>query len=201
MHPWLVTKCLISYTEYGAGRVSFLPFGILAEGILGPIIGFIEPTCAYARWALRLHRFLSVTWSKFRLDQKSLDKKSYLRNIHLQVIKIGRGLDVDDLKVDLESQGHGSKFKITNLKKHYFKSHFTIFQVTYEVKGHMGLGQVTWVKVKGRPWRSRSPGENVNLGLIWLSKMWFYALFYSLTGNVFMVKGQMPWARDQKSYR
>ncbi len=33
-----------------------------------------EPTCAYARWA-HMHRILSVTWPKLRLDKKSLDKK------------------------------------------------------------------------------------------------------------------------------
>ncbi len=37
---------------------------------------FFEPTCAYARWALK-SRFLSVCMS---LYQNSLEKKSYLFN-------------------------------------------------------------------------------------------------------------------------
>ncbi len=43
------------------------------------LLTIFEPTCAYARWA-HMHRnlsvCLSVTWPKFRLEKKSLDKKS-----------------------------------------------------------------------------------------------------------------------------
>ena len=52
------------------------------ELILGCVHFLIEPTCAYARWAL-MHCFLYVclsvvTWPKFRLDQKSVAKNLYL---------------------------------------------------------------------------------------------------------------------------
>ena len=74
-------------------------------------------------------------------------------------MKFGKNMDVDGPKVGLEDRGHRSKVKVTRSKECYFRSHLTVVQVSFEVKGHIGQGQrshglrskVTWVKVKGRP--------------------------------------------------
>ena len=50
-------------------------------------------------------------------------------------------MDVGDLRVDPEPQGHRSKVKVTKSKKRNLRSHFTGFGVILELKGHMGQGQ------------------------------------------------------------
>ena len=67
-------------------------------------------------------------------------------------MKFGQDMDVDDPNVDFEGQGHRSKVKVTRSKKHDFRSHLTVLQVIFEVKGHLGQGQRSrGDKVKGRP--------------------------------------------------
>ncbi len=57
-------------------------------------------------------------------------------------MKFCQNMDVDDSNVDLEGQGHRSKVKVTRSKKHDFRSHSTILQAIFEVKGHMGQGHM-----------------------------------------------------------
>ncbi len=47
--------------------------------------------------------------------------------VPLRVTKLGQGMDVDDLEVYLEGQGHRSKVKVTSLKNYfrYFKNHIS----------------------------------------------------------------------------
>ncbi len=46
-------------------------------------------------------------------------------------MKFGQNMDVDDPNVDLESQGHRSKVKVTRSKKHDFRSHLTTLQAIF----------------------------------------------------------------------
>ena len=47
-------------------------------------------------------------------------------------------------KVDLESQGQRSR------SPGHFRSHLTVLQVMFKIKGHRSGSKVTWVKVKGQ---------------------------------------------------
>ncbi len=73
-------------------------------------------------------------------------------------MKFGQSMDVDDLKVSLDGQGH-------QVKKPDFRAHFTGLQVILKIKGHMGQGQRprgarSKVTSQGQPkgQRSWSPG-------------------------------------------
>ncbi len=74
-------------------------------------------------------------------------------------MKSGQSIDVDEPDVDLEVIGQGHQ-----VKKLYFRCHLTILQVFFEVKGHMGQGQISHgsrskVDLEGQRQRSRSAGQ------------------------------------------
>ena len=86
---------------------------------------FIEPTCAYARWA-HMHRFLSV-WPSVWLDQNSLDKKSK-QILSQQPFNLGswnlvRPLTLMTPRLTLRVKVIGPGHQV---KKRYFRSHLTI---------------------------------------------------------------------------
>ena len=61
-------------------------------------------------------------------------------------MKLGQNMDVDDLNVYLEGQGHRSKVKVIRSKEHDFRSHFTVLQVMF--KGDGSGSKVMCVKDK-----------------------------------------------------
>ena len=78
-------------------------------------------------------------------------------------MKFCQKIDVDDHKVDLEGQGQRSRSP--GQKKRYFRSHLTILQVIFEVKGHVGQGQ----RSHGSRSKVKVKVKNVISGHIWPS--------------------------------
>ncbi len=82
------------------------------------------------------------------LEKKSLEKNHISKTIDHRVMKFGQNMDMDDSNVDLEGQGHRSNAKVTRSKKHDFRSHLRSRVTWVKVKGHMGQGQRSTLKVK-----------------------------------------------------
>ena len=103
---------------------------------------FIEPTCAYARWA-HMHRNLYVCdLTKIQTGPKFTRKKVISQELfNLGSPNLVKAWTWMTSILTLRIRVIGQRSRSRGKKKHYFRSHYTILQVIYKVKGPMDRGQ------------------------------------------------------------
>ncbi len=119
-----------------------------------------EPTCAHARWAL-MRRLLSVRLCKLtrtKVTRKNVTRKNVTRKkiISQQPFNLGSWNLVSTWtwmtpKLTLRVRVIGQRSRSRGKKK----TLFTTLLVIFEVKGHMGQGQRSTLKVKVKVTRSK----------------------------------------------